>query len=373
MKQESFNKATILILTLGISVVFIGMIKGFLTAIFMAALFSGLLYPLYNKLKSKFRGKSSIAAMGTILLFIFIILIPVSGFFIIVIDQAIDAGTTVKPILQKMIDDPNTILIDIESIPIVHKLFPEQEKLLKTIDEVVNSVGNFVIGGLSGFSSGTASFVFSLFIFLFTIYYFLIYGKDYLETFLYYLPLKNEEEELLLTRFTRVTKATLKGTFLIGFIQGSIGAVTMALLGIPNVFFWGLIMIILSIIPAVGAAIVWLPAAVLLIMQGEMAKGIILIAVGAIIIGNIDNLLRPKLVGKDAQMPDLMILFGTLGGLAMFGISGVITGPIIAALFITLWDIYGKAFNEYLYPVHIDKIEKELGDILEGKEEEKIE
>ena len=161
-----------------------------------------------------------------------------------------------------------------------------------------------------------------------------------------------------------------KGTFLIGVIQGGIGAVAMAMVGIPNVLFWGLIMTILSIIPALGPAIIWLPAAIMLILQGSLAKGIILIAVGAIVIGNIDNLLRPKLVGKDAEMPDLMILFGTLGGLAMFGISGVITGPIIAALFISLWDIYGKAFKEYLYPVDIEEIEDELESIIEGTDEE---
>ena len=372
MKQEQFNKVTILAMTIGISIIFIGMIKGFLVAIFMAALFAGLLYPVFRKLQSIFKGKTSVAAFGTILFFIFIILIPFFGFLLIVIDQAISAGKTVKPILTEILDDPDAFIHSLESIPIIHRLFPEQEQLVQTIDDIVKSMGNFVIEGLSDFSAGTANFVFLLFIFLFTLYYFLVYGKNYLETLLFYLPLKNEEEQLLLARFTRVTKATLKGTFLIGVIQGGIGAVGMALVGIPNVLFWGLIMTILSIIPALGPAIIWIPAAVLLILQGEIVKGIILIAIGAIIIGNIDNLLRPKLVGKDAQMPDLMILFGTLGGLAMFGISGVITGPIIAALFISLWDIYGKAFKEYLYPVQIDEIKEEIEEIIEGKEESSV-
>lgn len=365
MKQERFNKITILAMTLGITVIFIGMIKGFLMAIFMAALFSGLLYSVYSKLKSKSKEKSSRAAFGTILLFILIILLPVAVFLIIVVEQAINASETARPILKELVDNPNAIIENLQSIPLVNKLYPEQGKLVQSIDEIINALGNFVIQGLSDFTAGTANFVFSFFIFLFTLYYFLVYGKDYLETFLFYLPLKNEEEQLLLTRFTRVTKATLKGTFLIGLIQGGIGAIGMAVVGIPNVLFWGLIMTILSIIPALGAAIVWLPAAILLILQGEIVNGIILLAIGGIVVSNIDNLLRPQLVGKDAQMPDLMILFGTLGGLAMFGISGVIVGPIIAALFISLWDIYGKAFNEYLYPV---KIGEEIEVILEEKE-----
>ena len=366
-KQEQFNKITILLMTIGVTVLFIGMIKGFLMSIFMAALFAGLLFPLYRKLKSKFSGKSSRAAFATILLFVLIIIIPVSVFLLIVVDQAIDAGNSVGPILTDITENPNAVIESIQSIPIVNKLYPEQEKLVKTINEIVNELGNFVIQGLSDFTAGTASFVFSFFIFLFTLYYFLIYGKDYLEKILFYLPLKNEEEQSLLNRFSRVTKATLKGTFLIGIIQGGLGAIGMAIVGLPNVLFWGLVMTILSIIPALGAAIVWLPASILLLLQGDIINGIVLIAIGAIVVSNIDNILRPTLVGKEAQMPDLMILFGTLGGLAMFGISGVIIGPIIAALFISLWDIYGKAFKEYLFPVKIEAIGEEIESNLKEK------
>ena len=355
MKRERFNKVTILIITIGISLVFLAMIKGFLMAIVMASLFAGLLYPIYQKLSRFFKGRTTAAAFGTLLFLIFIILIPLSGLLLIVIDQAIDAGKTAGPIVKELVENPNEVIQSLQSIPIIQKLYPEQEKLVATVNDVINSVGNFLIDGLSDFSTGTANFVFLFFIFLFTLFYFLIYGKGYLTTFLYYLPLNDEEEQTLIMRFTKVTKATLKGTFLIGVIQGGLGAIGMALVGIPNVLFWGLVMTVLSIIPALGAAIIWLPAAVLLIIEGELIRGLILILIGAIVVSNIDNLLRPKLVGKDAQMPDLMILFGTLGGLAMFGIIGVIIGPIIAALFTSIWAIYGKAFKDYLYPVQLDK------------------
>ena len=169
---------------------------------------------------------------------------------------------------------------------------------------------------------------------------------------------------MLLSRFVRVTKATLKGTFLIGLIQGVMGAVAMAIAGIPNVFFWGLVMVVLSVIPALGPALVWLPASIILIVQGNTLSGILLMVFGIVVIGNIDNLLRPKLVGKDAQMPDLMILFGTLGGLAMFGMAGIIIGPIIAALFMTLWEIYGHSFNKMLYPTG-DTIEEAMDNLRE--------
>jgi predicted PurR-regulated permease PerM len=323
----------------------------------MAAIFAGLLYPLYNRMLKKVKKRTTLAAMITMLLFIIIILIPVSGILIVVADQALNASKTAGPLLKQLASDPNTIYDHLNSIPFVQEIFPEEEKLVEIINNLVKRTGTFVVEGLSSFSASTADFVFKVFIFLFSLYYFIIYGRVYLNTLLYYLPLNNDEEELLLARFTKVTIATLKGTFIIGIVQGALGAATMALLGIPNTLFWGMIMVVLSIIPALGPAIVWLPAAIYLIVQGSVVEGVILILVGAIIIGNIDNFLRPKLVGKGAQMPDLMILFSTLGGLAMFGIAGIIIGPIIAALFITVWDIYGKAFKDYLAPVSLDIVE----------------
>jgi predicted PurR-regulated permease PerM len=114
-------------------------------------------------------------------------------------------------------------------------------------------------------------------------------------------------------------------------------------------------MVVFSVMPALGQALIWIPAVLFLIIKGHMWSGILLILRGAIVIGNIDNLLRPRLVGNDAQMPDLMILFGTLGGLSMFGMVGIIIGPVIAGLFLTLWEIYGQAFKELLYPVKSTK------------------
>lgn len=354
MKSDTLNKATILILTVAFTILMAFMVKGFLKAIFLAAIFAGILSPLFIRVRRKLGNRSVIAALVTILLFLFTIAIPTSLIMVIVGDQAVNATKTAGPYLKKVAEEPNTVYDRLNSIPIVHLLFPEEEKLVSTISNVVNRVGDILLKGLSNFSAGTADFVFKAFIFLFSLYYFLVYGKSYLNTFLYYLPLNNEEEGLLLARFTKVTMATLKGSLVIGLIQGTMAGVTMALLGIPNTLFWGLIMVVLSIIPAVGPALVWVPAAIYLFIQGSALKAVIMVIMGALVIGNIDNLLRPKLVGKGAQMPDLMILFSTLGGIAMFGIFGIFIGPIIAALFITIWDIYGKAFKDYLYPTTLD-------------------
>jgi len=151
-----------------------------------------------------------------------------------------------------------------------------------------------------------------------------------------------------LDKFTSVTRATIKGTLAIGILQGGLAGMAFAVLGIPSAVFWGAIMAILSVIPSVGSALIWVPAAIFLAATGHLGKGIGLFAFCAVVVGSLDNLLRPMLVGKDTQMHELMILFGTLGGIIMFGVVGMIIGPIIAALFVTLWEIYGIAFQDVL-------------------------
>jgi predicted PurR-regulated permease PerM len=144
-------------------------------------------------------------------------------------------------------------------------------------------------------------------------------------------------QQNLRTRFANVARATLKGTFLISAIQGLIGGLSFWALGIRAPILWGVVMALFALIPAVGPAVVWLPAAIVLLASGQVAKGVVLIVIGAVVIGLVDNLLRPVLVGRDARLPDYVILLTTLGGIAVFGLSGVLIGPIIAALFFTVW------------------------------------
>lgn len=179
-------------------------------------------------------------------------------------------------------------------------------------------------------------------------FYFLTMGDVLLKKILYFLPLNDDDEQRLMARFTSVTRATIKGTLIIGLMQGTICGIAFAMAGIDGPVFWGVVMAVTSVIPAFGTAIVWGPALILFALLGNWAGVGILAVVCGGISGNLDNFVRPKLVGKDTEMHDLFVLFGTLGGLAMFGILGIIIGPIIAALFITIWEIYGDTFKTYL-------------------------
>lgn len=366
MNKNFANRFSVILLAVSISILFLSMISGFLMAITMAAIFAGLIYPIYLRLLNRFKGKTILSGMLTLVIFFFIVLIPVAGLIAVLVEQALSASETLGPLIRTELSEPNQILDDIQSLPIVNKIFPNPQALADALEKLVKGAGSFVVSNLSNVTSGAANFLFQFFIMLFTMYYFLVYGRDYLGKLLYSLPLNSEDEKRLLEKFTSVTRATLKGTFIIGAIQGAMGGIAMWIAGIPNTLFWGVIMAVFAIIPAIGPAIVWLPASIFLFIQGETTAGIALFLFGAIAISNIDNLLRPRLVGREAQLPDLMILFGTLGGLALFGAVGLILGPIIAALFVTIWDIYGEVFKPALERSHLQENIEELEDDILG-------
>mgnify|MGYP006273328161 FL=1 len=353
LKKARLARITVILMLIAITLLFFQMIRGFFMTIILTAIFSGIMYPVYNRLRKMMKGRTVVPSLITIILFVLIILIPLATFMTIVVEQAITAGNELVPLLRERLRNPDSLFDELRALPVVGEYLQDEEQLLQTIEQAINQVSNFVVSSGSAITSGVVQFSFQTFIFLFTMYYFLIYGKQYLTRFLYYIPLETNQERILLNKFVVVTRATLKGTFVIGIIQGALGGVAMSIAGISNTLFWGVIMAVMSIIPAVGPAIVWFPAAVFLILGGHYVAGIGLLLFGAVVIGNIDNLLRPRLVGKDTQLPDLMILFGTLGGLAMFGMPGLIIGPIIAALFITIWEIYGETYRDALHPVHL--------------------
>jgi predicted PurR-regulated permease PerM len=181
-------------------------------------------------------------------------------------------------------------------------------------------------------------------------YFFLKDGRSILDGAVHALPLGDDRERALLARFEEVSRATIKGSLVIGIVQGAIGGITFAVLGIGAPVLWGVVMALLSVVPAVGPVFVWAPAVLILLLSGRIAAGIILFIVGAVVISLVDNLLRPILVGRDTRMPDYLILLSTLGGLTAFGLAGVVIGPIIAAFFLTVWEMAIEEFAD------IDKV-----------------
>ncbi len=343
-----FSMAFLLLAAVFISVLFILMIRSFLIAVLMAGIFSALARPLYGHFERRFRGRRSPASLASLLVIILVVLIPLGGLLGIVAAEAIRVGESVMPWIQKQLSEPTGLADLLQKLPFYAQIEPYQEQILRKAGELIGSASEFMIAGLSSATVMTVNFLFQLFVFLYSMYFFLMEGDKLLAKITFYIPLEEKDERRMLGKFTSVTRATLKGTAVIGIIQGGLAGLAFALVGIPSAVFWGTIMVVLSVIPGIGTGLVWIPAAVILAASGHLAKGVALALFCGLVVGSCDNLLRPRLVGKDTQLPELLIFFGTLGGLIFFGVLGFIIGPIVAALFVTIWEIYGEVFKHVL-------------------------
>jgi len=347
--RNRFRESFVLLMVLSISIVFAATIKGFLAALFLAAVFTGLVYPCYRWLLHRYRGRETLASITTLLLLIGAVVVPMIGFFGIVVSQAVEVTNIVTPWLERQIEgSANGTGALPDWVPFASQLEPYRADITAKLASLVSKAGGFVLGSLSKVTQITAVFLLNLFVMLYAMFFFLISGPAIVRTILGYLPLSGADKENIVHVGLSVSKATIKGTLVIGIVQGALGGLGLAVAGIPGAAFWGTIMVVLSIIPGIGTALVWVPAVIYLMLGGETTAAIGLAVWSAAIVGTVDNVLRPRLVGKDTSMPDLLILVSTLGGLGLFGVLGLVVGPVIAALFLTAWTIYGQVFEEVL-------------------------
>ena len=266
----------------------------------------------------------------------------------VVTAQAIRVAETVTPWAQEMIAQPDHFASWIEGQPGWERVLPYEDQILQRMADLVSWLSGWAIENLSSATAGTLSFLFLLFVGLYALYYFLLNGPALLDRALWYLPLADEDERRLVEKFSLVTRATLVGTLVVGGIQGGLAGIALAIAGVPSALFWTVLMVVFSVIPGIGTALVWVPACLWLAVGGARAEAISVAVFCALVVGSIDNVLRPRLVGRDTAMPDLLILLSTLGGIRMFGVVGLIIGPVLAAVCLTLWDLYGVAFAEVL-------------------------
>jgi predicted PurR-regulated permease PerM len=347
MQSLKINNVVLLILVFLISMVFLVMIRPFFTALLLAGIFAAMAQPVYRKFNRLLGRRRRIASLLTLLLFVLVVLLPLSLLIGVITAQAVRVAQSITPWVQRQMQ-PGVLSEYLQDLPYYKQVAPYREEILNKAGEIFSTLVLFLVDNLQAGAISTVYFIFMFFIFLYAAYFFLIDGGYLLKRIMYYLPLQARNEERLLERFTSVTRATLKGTLIIGALQGSLAGLAFAVVGIEAAIFWATIMTLLSIIPAVGSGLVWLPAAIFLALGGEYLRAIGLALFCGIVVGSLDNLLRPRLVGKDTQMHDLLIFLSTLGGLSLFGLIGFVIGPIVAALFVTIWELYGEAFKDIL-------------------------
>ncbi len=334
-------------LLLGVTIVFFWILAPFAYPIFWAAVVAGISYPLYQKLNNSLH-HPNLSTTITLVIVTVVILIPLTilgvllfreviNLYISINDSRSQIGSTVKSIADFV--QHNRYLAD---------LHIDQQTITQKLSEVSTDFVGFLYKNLIAFTQNSFTLLAEFILMLYTLFFFIRDGEKFLHKLMYLLPLGDRYEAMLYSKFTSAARSTLKGTLVVGCVQGSLGGIIFAIAGIPGALIWGIIMAIASIIPATGSALIWFPAALTMLALGKIWQGIMILIVGGVVISTIDNLLRPMLVGKDLEMHPVIILFSTLGGVALFGISGFVIGPIIAALFLAFWDLYQQYYHNEL-------------------------
>jgi predicted PurR-regulated permease PerM len=348
---EKLQKIVLLILVGGITLLFLWMIRQFLVALLVAAILSAMFQPLYGWLVRRFRGRRRLASATTIGIVLLLVVVPLTAFLGIVAAQAVQLSEEVRPWVERQLSRTPELGGVFDRLPFADAMRPYRDQILSKAGELAGHIGTFAVGILTAAARGTALFFILLFVMLYAMFFFLVDGKAVLDKILFYLPLRPEEEALMMGRFVSVSRATIKGSLVIGLVQGALGGLAFWMAGLEGWAFWLAVMAVLSVIPGLGAAIVWIPAVIYLGIVGRWAAAALFVIWFALLVGSVDNFLRPMLIGKDTKLPDLLILLSTLGGIVLFGAVGVLIGPIVAALFVTVWDLYGTAFRDILPPV----------------------
>lgn len=336
------------LLLAALTVVFFSVLRGFFQPIFWAAITGIVFLPVQRKVERRMVGRPSLAALVTLVVILITVLVPT----ILVAGAVADQGLQLYQSLQNGDIDPGALLDRVEqglppeAVAMLDRLGIAPDSLQERISQAALDASGFIAGLALSIGQNVGRFAALFFIMLYLLFFVLRDGETMLDRLMWALPLGDDRERDLFAKFSEVGRATIKGTLVVGAVQGTLGGIMFAILGIQGAVFWGVVMIFLSILPAVGAALVWLPASVILMAGGSWIRGLILLAFGAVVISLVDNVLRPILVGRDTKMPDWLILVSTLGGLTTFGISGFVIGPIIAGMFLSVWQMFGEQQEE---------------------------
>jgi len=355
MNKISSNQGILLLLLLFISALFFVMIRYFIMAIFLAALFSALAMPVFSRFERWFRGAKSVSAAMTMLTLLLIVVLPLATLLGVVAKQAVRISSIAVPWVQQQLIGSATFDEQLRALPFYDQFELYREEILQKAGELASNTGSMLFNSISSFTYSAVNDLFLLFIFLYTMFFFLRDGKVLLAKMLSFLPLTYTDQHRLLDRFLSVTRATIKGSMVVGIVQGSLAGLALHVAGIDSALFWATIMSLISVVPVLGPPLVWVPAVIYLAATGQYPQAIGVFLFCSIVVGQIDNILRPILIGRDTRMHELLIFFGTLGGIGLFGLFGFIIGPIVAALFMTIWEMYGESFSDYLAELKSDK------------------
>ena len=324
----------------------------FLSVIVLAAVITGIFNPLYRLLNQKL--SPILSSLITCIVIFIVLFIPVSAFVGILANEAYDLYLTAR---ETVLNNPINKLFEdskiVEKVNVILKNFGiaiTGEELNSGIAELGKNIGLFLYEQARSMTTNVVRFIVNFFFMIVIVFYFLI-DSHRLATFIVRLsPLPDDQDEKLIQKFKDMAGAILIGNGLGGIIQGTLGGIVFALFGFNSPFLWGVIMGLLAFLPIVGIGAVFIPASVYLFLQGRVAAGIFFIAFYIILSGGMEYIFKPKVVGQRVQMHTLLVFLSIIGGLKLFGILGIIYGPLVVTGFLTLSDIYESSYRRIVEP-----------------------
>ncbi len=335
------------VLLASVTAAFFTTMKPFFYPLFWAAILASTFYPLYKWINKKL-GVPNLSSTITLTFIFIIIVLPMIGLSTLVIKQALEIYNTNSSKGVEISQGLNSVLDWVKQNPYTNQFNIDQSFLTTKIVDLYQSVTNFLLESAKVITQNSIVFTVMFFIMFYALFFFIRDGEKLLIELMHLCPLGDRYEKLLYQKFTSTVRATIKGSIIIGLIQGGLGWAMFSIAGVQGSMIWGLLMVLLATIPGLGCYFVWLPVAIIELFTGHITAGIGMILFGSLFIGTIDNLIRPILVGKDSEMHPLLVLFSTLGGIVTFGISGFIIGPVIASLFLSFWEMYDEYYKQDL-------------------------
>jgi len=340
--KTTIQRASFYVMLALSTVAFSFLLLPFYTAILWAIILAIVFHPAQLFLVRRLKGREGLAALFSVLMCICLVIVPV---VMILASIAQESSSLYRQVSSEEFDLRGRIDAFVSALPsFIERWTPIElgsfQDLRDKFSGAILQTSQSMAGRVVNMGETTLSFAVGAGVLIYLLFFLFRDGERLVATIRRAMPLSDDHSAKLLEKFTSVINATVRGNIIIAIIQGTIGGVTFWMLGIEAALLWGVVMTFFSMLPAVGAAIVWGPAALFFMFTGAWLKAIVLVLVGLFIIGLIDNLLRPPLVGKNAKLPDYVVLVSTVGGMALFGINGFIIGPLIAAIFISAWSLF---------------------------------
>ena len=342
-QSEAFEDKVFLYLVLGVSLAFVWILRPYAGAILWATVLAIVFAGVNRHLRERTRQRRGVAAAVTLLIIVVLVLFPVA----LIVESLVSEGTTVYNRIQSGELDVGAWFRQLYAalpgwaVDLLNRFgLTNLEAIQARLTNVLARGAQLIATQALNIGQNTLQFVVALFVMLYLLFFLLRDGDVLSRRIREAIPLHPERQRNLAGRFTTVIRATIKGNLVVALIQGALAWLLYWILGVGAPVLLGVLVALLSLLPAVGAAIVWVPVAVYLFATGEVWQAVVVVVFSALVIGSVDNVLRPILVGKDTKLPDYVVLISTLGGLAVFGANGFVIGPVIAALFVAVWEIF---------------------------------